>query len=157
MMAIIAMVGCQATLLGKVAAEGIEALKEVSGSVDDVLANLIGGVQSGMGYLGASSLDELRKRARYIRVTPAGQKESAPPLAQAEPIAAAPMPADEGAHTEASPHADATAPSGSAGSTSPDKSPTAADTSAGARRPGPHTHAPVAGWNTCVVWSRHAS
>lgn len=38
-----------------------------------------------------------------------GQKESAPPPAQAEPIAAAPMPADEGAHTEASPHADATA------------------------------------------------
>ena len=44
----------------KVAAEGIEALKEVSGSVDDVLANLIGGVQSGMGYLGAANLAELR-------------------------------------------------------------------------------------------------
>jgi IMP dehydrogenase len=62
----------------KVAAEGIEALKEVSGSVDDVLANLIGGVQSGMGYLGAASLPELRAKARYIRVSPAGQKEAAP-------------------------------------------------------------------------------
>ena len=62
----------------KVAAEGIEALKEVSGSVDDVLGNLIGGVQSGMGYLGAKDLGELRQKARYVRVTPAGQKEAAP-------------------------------------------------------------------------------
>jgi len=62
----------------KVAAEGIEALKEVSGSVDDVLSNLIGGVQSGMGYLGAKDLSELRKKARYVRVTSSGQKEAAP-------------------------------------------------------------------------------
>ena len=62
----------------KVAAEGIEALKEVSGSVDDVLANLIGGVQSGMGYLGARNLADLRAKARYTRVSPAGQKEAAP-------------------------------------------------------------------------------
>lgn len=62
----------------KVAAEGIEALKEVSGSVDDVLGALIGGVQSGMGYLGARTLPELKTRARYVRVTPAGQKEAAP-------------------------------------------------------------------------------
>ncbi len=62
----------------KVAAEGIEALKEVSGSVDDVLATLIGGVQSGMGYLGAANLAELRAKARFIRVSPAGQKEAAP-------------------------------------------------------------------------------
>jgi IMP dehydrogenase len=62
----------------KVAAEGIEALKEVSGSVDDVLNALIGGVQSGMGYLGARHLGELRRKARYVRVTPAGQKEASP-------------------------------------------------------------------------------
>jgi IMP dehydrogenase len=62
----------------KVAAEGIEALKEVSGSVDDVLGTLIGGVQSGMGYLGAATLPQLRDKARYIRVSPAGQKEAAP-------------------------------------------------------------------------------
>ena len=62
----------------KVAAEGIEALKEVSGSVDDVLASLIGGVQSGMGYLGAANLVELRAKARFTRISPAGQKEAAP-------------------------------------------------------------------------------
>lgn len=62
----------------KIAAEGIEALKEVSGSVDLVLSELVGGLQSGMGYLGAAHLCELRTRARYVRVSPAGQKEAAP-------------------------------------------------------------------------------
>jgi IMP dehydrogenase len=62
----------------KVAAEGVEALKEVSPSIDTVLLQLTGGVQSGMGYLGARTLEDLRQKARYIRVTPAGQRESAP-------------------------------------------------------------------------------
>ncbi|HEY4415359.1 MAG TPA: IMP dehydrogenase, partial [Verrucomicrobiae bacterium] len=62
----------------KVAAEGIEALKEVSGPVDRVLAQLIGGIQSGMGYLGAANLAQLREKARYIRVSPAGMREAAP-------------------------------------------------------------------------------
>jgi IMP dehydrogenase len=35
-------------------------------------------VQSGLGYLGSRNLAELRENARYIRVTPAGQRESAP-------------------------------------------------------------------------------
>ena len=62
----------------KVSAEGVEALKEVSGSIDKVLGQLIGGIQSGMGYLGAWNLGQLRDRARYIRVSPAGQREAAP-------------------------------------------------------------------------------
>jgi IMP dehydrogenase len=62
----------------KLAAEGIEALKESVGSVDRVLAQLIGGIQSGMGYLGAANLEQLRQKARYIRVSPAGQREAAP-------------------------------------------------------------------------------
>ena len=64
--------------LAKVAPEGIEALKEVAGTVDKVLGTLCGGVQSGLGYLGARDLAEHRKLARYIRVSPAGQRESAP-------------------------------------------------------------------------------
>jgi IMP dehydrogenase len=60
----------------KVAAEGVEALKEVAGPLERTLATLIGGIQSGMGYLGAANLTELRKRARYIRVSPAGMKEA---------------------------------------------------------------------------------
>ncbi len=62
----------------KVAAEGVEALKEVSGSADEILSNLAGGIQSGMGYLGASSLSALKENALYIRVSPAGQREAAP-------------------------------------------------------------------------------
>ena len=62
----------------KVAAEGVEALKEVSGSVDAVLTQLVGGLQSGLGYLGAINLARHRARARYIRVSPAGQREAAP-------------------------------------------------------------------------------
>jgi IMP dehydrogenase len=60
----------------KVAAEGVEALKELAPPLDTVLQQLAGGVQSGMGYLGARNLDELRSKARYVRVTPAGQRES---------------------------------------------------------------------------------
>lgn len=62
----------------KVAPEGVEALKESCGSVDRVLAQLIGGIQSGMGYLGAANLGQLREKARYIRVSPAGQREAVP-------------------------------------------------------------------------------
>jgi IMP dehydrogenase len=62
----------------KVSAEGIEALKEVAGPLDSVVAQLIGGIQSGMGYLGAANLAALRANARFIRVSPAGQKEAAP-------------------------------------------------------------------------------
>ena len=50
----------------------------MSGSVDRVVAQLIGGIQSGMGYLGAANLAQLREKARFIRVSPAGQREAAP-------------------------------------------------------------------------------
>jgi IMP dehydrogenase len=62
----------------KVAAEGIEALKEASPPVDQVIGQMVGGIQSGMGYLGAANLEQLRSRARYIRVSSAGMKEAAP-------------------------------------------------------------------------------
>ncbi|HJO08429.1 MAG TPA: IMP dehydrogenase [Verrucomicrobiota bacterium] len=62
----------------KIAAEGIEALKEVSEDLDQLLGQLIGGVQAGMGYLGAATLPDLRARACYTRISPAGQKEAAP-------------------------------------------------------------------------------
>jgi IMP dehydrogenase len=62
----------------KAAAEGIEALKEVSAPADTVLAQLAGGLQSGMGYLGAANLTQLRANARYTRITTSGLRESAP-------------------------------------------------------------------------------
>jgi IMP dehydrogenase len=60
--------------VSKAAPEGIEALKESGGSLDDVLRELIGG----MGYLDNRDLSALRTNARYIRVSPAGQREAAP-------------------------------------------------------------------------------
>jgi IMP dehydrogenase len=68
----------KADTMRKLAAEGIEALKEVTGSVDLVLGQLIGGIQSGMGYLGAANLGQLKEKARFIRVSPAGMREAAP-------------------------------------------------------------------------------
>jgi len=53
--------------------------RSAQGSVrlgDRVLAQLIGGIQSGMGYL-AGDLAQLRDKARYIRVSPAGMREAA--------------------------------------------------------------------------------
>ena len=46
---------------GKSAPEGIEALKEVSGSLREVLENLAGGIRAGLGYLGAPDLSNLAK------------------------------------------------------------------------------------------------
>lgn len=62
----------------KLTAEGIEGMKEVRGSVVNSLAELAGGIQSGMGYLGAATLPELREKARYVKISSAGMKESAP-------------------------------------------------------------------------------
>jgi len=64
--------------LQKAAPEGVEALKEASPSLDRVLLQLAGGVQAGLGYLGARDLRELRRRARFVRVTSAGRREAAP-------------------------------------------------------------------------------
>src|SRR6266436_2010106 len=70
--------GHAASATQKVAPEGVEALKELSAPVDRILAQLIGGIQSGMGYLGAANLAQLRERARFIRVSPAGMREASP-------------------------------------------------------------------------------
>ena len=70
--------GHAAESLRKAAAEGVEALKEVSGSLDSVIAQLVGGVQAGMGYLGVTDLESLRTDARFVRVSAAGQREAAP-------------------------------------------------------------------------------
>ena len=44
--------------------------------MDAVLTQLIGGIQSGLGYLGASNLAELRARARFVRIGPGGLREA---------------------------------------------------------------------------------
>lgn len=62
----------------KLTAEGIEGMKEVSGTVVNILAEMAGGLQSGMGYNGAKDLTALKRKARFVRISSAGMKESAP-------------------------------------------------------------------------------
>jgi IMP dehydrogenase len=65
-------------LNSKSTAEGIEALKEVSDTLKETINELIGGIRAGLGYLGAENLAELQDKAKYVQVTAAGQRESAP-------------------------------------------------------------------------------
>jgi IMP dehydrogenase len=62
----------------KLVPEGIEARVPYKGPVSDTLYQLVGGLRSGMGYCGAESLEGLRGRARFIRVTMGGLRESHP-------------------------------------------------------------------------------
>ncbi len=64
--------------IGQIVAEGIEALVPYRGKVADVLRQLVGGLQSGMSYCGARSIPELWEKARFVRITPAGLRESLP-------------------------------------------------------------------------------
>ncbi len=62
----------------KLVPEGIEGRVPYKGPVADVVYQLVGGLRSGMGYCGAASLDELRGKARFVRITPGGLRESHP-------------------------------------------------------------------------------
>ncbi|WP_367871919.1 IMP dehydrogenase [Luteolibacter sp. Populi] len=61
---------------GKLVAEGVEGRVPYKGPLSDVVFQLMGGLRSGMGYVGANSLDELRERATFVRITPGGLRES---------------------------------------------------------------------------------
>ncbi|AGB04609.1 inosine-5'-monophosphate dehydrogenase [Aciduliprofundum sp. MAR08-339] len=63
---------------GKLVPEGVEAAVPYKGRVEEVIFQLVGGVKSGMGYTGARNVEELWKRARFVRITNAGLKESHP-------------------------------------------------------------------------------
>jgi len=62
----------------KLVPEGIEARVPYKGPMGDTVFQLVGGIQSGMGYVGAGDLDELRSVARFCRVTSGGLRESHP-------------------------------------------------------------------------------
>ncbi len=63
---------------GKLVPEGVEARVPFKGPLADVVFQLIGGLRSGMGYVGAANLTELREKARFVRITAGGLKESHP-------------------------------------------------------------------------------
>jgi IMP dehydrogenase len=55
--------------------EGVEGRVPYKGAVADTLHQLVGGVRSCMGYLGASTLGELQRRAQFLRVSSASLRE----------------------------------------------------------------------------------
>ena len=63
---------------GKHVAEGVEGRVRYAGPMRDLIAQLVGGLRSGMGYAGAAELDDLRHRTRLVRITGAGLRESHP-------------------------------------------------------------------------------
>lgn len=62
----------------KLVPEGVVGYSAYKGSVQEILFQLAGGVQSGMGYNGAKNLKALQERAQFVRITSAGLKESHP-------------------------------------------------------------------------------
>ncbi len=60
----------------KLVPEGIEGRIPYRGSLTSNIHQLVGGLRSGMGYVGAPNLNELRRRARFIRISSAGLQES---------------------------------------------------------------------------------
>ncbi|MDD2433910.1 MAG: IMP dehydrogenase [Bacilli bacterium] len=62
----------------KLVPEGIEGRVAYKGELADTVYQLCGGIKSGMGYVGAKTIGELQKRAKFIRITNAGLKESHP-------------------------------------------------------------------------------
>jgi IMP dehydrogenase len=60
----------------KLVPEGIEGRVPYKGSLGMNIHQMLGGLRSGMGYVGCATIDELRAKARFVRITSAGLKES---------------------------------------------------------------------------------
>jgi IMP dehydrogenase len=66
----------ESTETEKLVPEGIEGRVPYKGSVVSILHQLVGGVRSAMGYTGCQSIEEMRNKACFVRVTSAGMRES---------------------------------------------------------------------------------
>ncbi|ACY48210.1 IMP dehydrogenase [Rhodothermus marinus] len=64
--------------LAKLVPEGIEGRVPYSGRLSEVVYQMIGGLRAAMGYCGCATIDELYEKARFVRITPAGVRESHP-------------------------------------------------------------------------------
>lgn len=62
----------------KLVPEGIEGRVPYKGPLSETIFQLVGGLRAGMGYCGARNIAELQARGRFIRITPAGLRESHP-------------------------------------------------------------------------------
>ncbi|MHC4644849.1 MAG: IMP dehydrogenase [Planctomycetota bacterium] len=62
----------------KLVPEGVEGRVPYRGTLDDFVYQLVGGLRAGMGYCGAQNIEELRKNARFVRISAASVSESHP-------------------------------------------------------------------------------
>ena len=62
----------------KLVPEGIEGRVPYRGTISAVVHQLMGGLRSGMGYVGAENLADLHAKARFVKISPAGLRESHP-------------------------------------------------------------------------------
>jgi IMP dehydrogenase len=62
--------------VSKYVPEGVEGLVKFKGAVEKIVYNLIGGLKSSMGYLGAKTIRDLQKKGEFIKITKAGFYES---------------------------------------------------------------------------------
>lgn len=62
----------------KLVPEGVEGRVPYKGTVSDTIFQLVGGIRSGMGYCGCENIEALHERAKFVRITGAGLKESHP-------------------------------------------------------------------------------
>ncbi|MEM8937600.1 MAG: IMP dehydrogenase [Pseudomonadota bacterium] len=60
----------------KLVPEGVEGRVPYKGPIGPIIHQLCGGVRASMGYVGAATIDEMQKRAKFVRITNAGLKES---------------------------------------------------------------------------------
>ncbi len=60
----------------KLVPEGIEGRVPFRGSLSNSIYQIMGGVKAGMGYVGCRSIEEMRQKARFVRITPSGLRES---------------------------------------------------------------------------------
>ena len=61
---------------GKLVPEGIEGRVPFKGPMQPVIHQLLGGLRSSMGYVGCATIDEMRTKPEFVRVTNAGMAES---------------------------------------------------------------------------------
>src|SRR5260370_7519860 len=61
---------------GKSVPEGVEGRVPYKGSLGALTDQLVGGLRSGMGYVGAATLKEFREKSRFVRITASGLRES---------------------------------------------------------------------------------
>jgi len=64
------------TTESKLVPEGIEGRVPYKGSAINIIKMMVGGLKSGLGYAGCHSIPELQEKAQFIRITPAGIRES---------------------------------------------------------------------------------